>query len=191
VGVSPARVRLFIGAEERKTAFERNLLPDFADWLVDEIEQRRPDVLIPAGTKGARVLDAALSYAARERGVSPGVPVIYRSALDFISSERLAGYKALSVEDAVQTGESLKRHRDAITGHRIGEISAVACMGWGRSVSQAEVDCFMRVDEELYKRVPLATGGAGDGAGAASGGRPFPLRAAIPDPLRARLGTSA
>jgi hypothetical protein len=145
-------MRLFAGAEERKTAFERNLLPDFAGWLVDEIEQRKPDVLIPAETKGARVLDAALSYAAREYGASPGVPVIYKSALDFIPSETLVSYKALSVEDAVHTGESLKRHREAIKGHRIGQISAVACMGWGRSLSHAEVDCFMRVDEELYNK---------------------------------------
>lgn len=145
-------MRLFAGADEPKTAFERNLLPDFAGWLVDEIEQRKPDVLIPAETKGARVLDAALSYAAREYGASPGAPVIYKSALDFIPSETLAGYKVLSVEDAVHTGESLKRHREAIKGHRIGQISAVACMGWGRSRSHAEVDCFMRVDEELYNK---------------------------------------
>jgi hypothetical protein len=142
-------MRLFVGAEERKTAFERNLLPDFADWLVDEIEERQPDVLIPAETKGARVLDAALTYAG-ERGVTPGAPVIYKPALDFIPVETLKKYKALSVEDAVHTGESLKRHSDAIKGHQIGRVSAVACMGWGSSVPQADVDCFMRVDDELY-----------------------------------------
>jgi hypothetical protein len=144
-------MRLF-SAEERKTAFERNLLPDFAGWLIDEIDRRKPDVLIPAETKGARVLDAALAYAVHEFGVSPRVPVIYKSALDFIPLATLAEYKALIVEDAVHTGDSLKRHRGAIKGHPIDQISAVACMGWGRSLLQADVDCFMRVDEDLYNK---------------------------------------
>ena len=46
-----------------KTAFERTLLPGFAAWAIEQIARWEPDYIVPAETKGARVLDAALTYA--------------------------------------------------------------------------------------------------------------------------------
>jgi len=48
-----------IGPASHKTPFERNLLPSFADWTLEQIQQFKPDFLIPVETKGVHALDAA------------------------------------------------------------------------------------------------------------------------------------
>ena len=137
----------------RKTAFERNLLPGFAAWTLEQIERWQPDYLIPAETKGARALDAALSFAREELGERVSTPVLYGSALSYLPAEELQTARVMIVDDAVRTGTNLKRHWSHIAGHEVKEIKAIACIGYGEPhARRPDVDCYMRVDEDLYER---------------------------------------
>lgn len=136
-----------------KSAFERNLLPGFAEWVVEQIEHRQPDYLIPAETKGARLLDAALAFAREELGAQISTPILYGSALAYLPSEELRSARVMVVDDAVRSGSNLRRHSDHIAAHGVAEIEAIVCVGCGsRRDRRSDVSCYLEVDSALYER---------------------------------------
>jgi hypothetical protein len=134
------------------------LLPGFTEWLVQEVDRWRPDFLIPAETKGARLLDAALAYARDELRTPIDVPVIYGSALAYIEPDLLRGCRAMIVDDAVCSGANLDRHRSWIADHGVADIRAVVCVGLDESGPEEEspkrrdVKCYLSVDRPAYER---------------------------------------
>jgi hypothetical protein len=133
-----------------KTAFERNLLPGFARWILDELERREPDYLIPVETKGARMLEAVLRFAREELGEPVAVPVIYASALAYVDPEKLATSRVMIVDDAVCTGGSLQRHRSRIERYGPTVIEALACVG-DATEAHPGADCYRSVDSRSYR----------------------------------------
>jgi hypothetical protein len=132
------------------TAFERKLLPRFSHWLFDQVDLRRPDFIIPAETKGARLLDAALEYMRDEHGITLDPPVIYRTALPYLSPEDRVGSRVMVIEDAIQTGTNLARHRERIKEYGIREIDAIVCVGHRESEGLEQVDAYLNVDDAVY-----------------------------------------
>ncbi len=145
---NPSLNRVFRG--RGKTAFERNLLPGFARWILDEIERREPDYLIPVETKGARVLEAVLRFAREELGEPVSVPVVYASALAYIDPAKLATSRVMIVDDAVCTGGSLLRHRTRIERYGPTVIEAIACVG-DATEAHPGADCYRSVDPRSYR----------------------------------------
>lgn len=136
-----------------KTAFERKLLPDFAEWLVEQIDRRQPDYLMPAETKGVWVLKAALEYAREELGKPILVPVLYSPALAYIEPGLLQGSRVMIVDDAVRTGASIARLRDWIASYEVADIQAVACVGHTEvTPNRRAVDSYLTVDGPLYQQ---------------------------------------
>lgn len=136
-----------------QTAFERRLLPGFAEWLVEQIDRRQPDYLIPAETKGVWVLEAALEYAREELGRPILVPVLYSPALAYVEPELLQGSRVMIVDDAVRTGTSIARLRDWIAGYEVADIQAVACVGHTEvTPKRRAVDSYLTVDGPLYQQ---------------------------------------
>jgi Phosphoribosyl transferase domain len=135
-----------------RTAFERNLLPGFARWVLDQLERREPDYLIPVETKGARVLEAVLRYARDELGEPVGVPVIYASALAYMDPEELADSRVVVVDDAVRTGGSLQRQKARIERYGPTVIESLACVG-DATEPHPGVDCFRSVEPDAYREL--------------------------------------
>lgn len=136
-----------------KTAFERNLLPGFAHWVIQEIERRRPDFLIPAETKGVRVLEAVLTYAREELGTPITVPVLYGAALSYVDREDLRGSRVMIIDDAVRTGTSLSFLRAWVARHEVADIQALACIGLDSDTPERRrIDCYRSVDAPLYQQ---------------------------------------
>ncbi len=133
-----------------KTAFERNLLPGFASWLLEQIEQREPDYLVPAETKGVRLLEAVLRYARQELLVPVRVPVICGSALAYMDPEALGRSRVMIVDDAVKTGANLERHRARVESYGATVAQAVACVG-DADVAHPGADCYLSVEDDLYR----------------------------------------
>jgi adenine/guanine phosphoribosyltransferase-like PRPP-binding protein len=155
--VAAARPSRQSSVRYRKTAFERNLLPDFAEWLVQQVERWQPDFLIPAETKGARLLDAALAYARDVLGTPISVPVIYSSALAYIDPALLQGSRVTIVDDAVCTGANLDLHREWIARFDVAEIQSLVCVGLSegdiaRTPKRRNVKCFLSVNRKVYER---------------------------------------
>jgi len=132
-----------------KTAFERNILPGFARWLLDEIDRRRPDYLVPVESKGARLLETVLRYASDELGSPIPVPVIYGTALAYMDPADLKDVRLMLVDDAVRTGANQQHHRTRAHNYGATDIQAVACIGDGAHEHE-NVDCYLTVGEELY-----------------------------------------
>jgi len=145
---NPSLNRVFRG--RGKTAFERNLLPGFTHWILDELERREPDYLIPVETKGARVLEAVVRFAREELGEPVSVPVIYASALAYMDPEALAASRVVIVDDAVRTGGSLLRHRERIERYGPTVIEALACVG-DSTEAHPGADCYRSVDPDSYR----------------------------------------
>jgi len=137
------------GRRGGRTAFERNILPGFARWLLEEIDRRRPDYLIPAETKGARVLEAVLRYASDELGSPITVPVLYGTALAYMDPAVLATLRLMVVDDAVRTGANLAHHRQRARNYGATDVQAVACIGDGAH-EHDDVDCYLTVGEKTY-----------------------------------------
>jgi hypothetical protein len=137
------------------TAFERTLLPGFAEWFVKRVESYKPDYLIPAETKGARVLDVVLDYAREELGVPISVPVLYRSALPYVDRDELSGSKVLVLDDAKRTGKSFERHSRRLAEFGVAEIGAAICVSFDPSTEVDESpdrEAYVQVsDPDLYK----------------------------------------
>jgi orotate phosphoribosyltransferase len=140
-----------VGPTGLRTAFERNLLPGFAQWLMEQIEQWAPDYLVPAETKGVHVLDAALAYAREELGALISTPVLYGSALRYLPADVLRSCRVMIVEDAVRTGANLRRHRQEVEDQGVADVRAVACMGRAEERrGDADAECYLRVTSEIY-----------------------------------------
>jgi hypothetical protein len=138
----------------RRTAFERNLLPGFSAWVVEQIERWKPDYLIPAETKGARILDAALDYAREEMGRRIAVPILYTGALPYIPAQKLRRSRVMVVDDAVRSGGSIDRHRDEIESYGVREIKPIACVGClpEEGSDRPEVESYLWAESSLYER---------------------------------------
>lgn len=129
------------------------MLPGFTERLVQEVELCRPDFLIPAETKGARLLDVVLAYARDELGTPIDVPVIYGSALAYLDPELLESCRVIIVDDAVCSGANLDRHRSWIEEHGITDIQALVCVGLDEnSPKRRNVKCYLNVDRPAYER---------------------------------------
>jgi adenine/guanine phosphoribosyltransferase-like PRPP-binding protein len=144
-------------SQYKGTAFDRTLLPDFTEWLVQEIARWQPDFIIPAETKGARLLDAAIAYARDVLGTPITVPVIYSSALSYMDPALLQGCRVTIVDDAVCTGSNLDLHRRWITSFGIAEIQALVCVGLSEddlenTPTRRSVHCYVSVNREVYER---------------------------------------
>jgi hypothetical protein len=137
-----------------RTAFERNLLPGFARWFVDRLERLRPDYLIPAETKGARLLESVSEYARRELGAPIQVPILYRTALAYIDAETLRGSRVMVLDDAVRTGSSLARHCEHVERWGVEEVHEAICIGFvGDGHAHRAEDCYRLVeDPDLYRQ---------------------------------------
>ena len=133
-----------------KTAFERNLLPGFAEWILEQIEQREPDYLIPVETKGARVFEVVQRYAREELFKSIDIPVIYGPALAYIDPAVLRDSRVMIVDDAVRTGTNLNRHRTKVERYGTSVVQAVACIG-DADDAHPKADCYLSVGADLYR----------------------------------------
>jgi hypothetical protein len=121
--------------------------------MLEQFDRWQPDYLVPAETKGARVLDAALSFARLELGERTTAPVLYGSALSYLPPEELRGARVMIVDDAVRTGSNLWRHWQQIAGHQVEEIEALACIGCEPGTGRRpEVACYLHAEPELYQR---------------------------------------
>jgi hypothetical protein len=127
------------------------VLPGFAVWLVEEVERLRPDCLVPAETKGARLLETVLGYARDILGTPIDVPVLYGTALPFVGREKLRGSRILILDDAVQTGSTLDLHRKRLEAYGAIDVKAVACIA-GADVERvrSEVDSYVTLNRGLY-----------------------------------------
>jgi hypothetical protein len=140
-----------VGPTSHKTPFERNLLPSFADWTLEQIEQFKPDFLIPVETKGVHILDAAMAYARETLGRTVTTPVLYASALSYLPREQLRASRAMIIDNAIDTGANARRHIEEIEEHGIADIKTIVCMGRrGREPHGIDVDCYLRVDPDRY-----------------------------------------
>ena len=134
------------------TAFERNLLPGFAQWFVDQVERHQPDYIVPAETKGARVLETVLAYARDVIGTPVDVPVLYSTALAYVDPRELRGSRVMILDDAVRTGNNLRRHREKVREYGVQDVYALACIGYADDeTSMPAVPCYSLVDSELYR----------------------------------------
>jgi len=146
--IAPARAQ----HRRRQTAFERNLLPAFARWLVRQIEHHRPDYLIPAETKGARLLETVIAYARDVLGTPIDVPVLYATALAYLDSAVLARSRVLIFDDTVKTGLNLQRNR--LRAERFGarHVVAIACIGHAtEDGTKPPVPCWRLADDDRYR----------------------------------------
>jgi adenine/guanine phosphoribosyltransferase-like PRPP-binding protein len=136
-----------------RTAFDRNVLPGFARWLVGKIEEVRPDYLVPAETKGARVLEAVIAYARDELGTPIEVPVLYRTALAYMDEDALKGSVLMIVDDAVRSGNNLAVHREHVESCGARAVHAVVCIGLAAEGAEPPpAECYRLVDDpDLYR----------------------------------------
>lgn len=140
-----------IGPTSHKTPFERNLLPGFADWTLEQIQQFEPNFLIPVPTKGVHILDAATAYARETLHRTVSTPVLYESALSYLPREQLRSSRAMIVDNAIDAGANARRSVEEIEGHGISDIKTIVCMGRrGRAPHGIDVDCYLRVDPSRY-----------------------------------------
>jgi hypothetical protein len=141
------------GVEPGSTAFERNLLPGFARWFMERLEKRRPDYLIPAETKGARLLEAVSDYARRELGASIQVPILLCTALSYMDRDALRGAQVMILDDARRTGASLDRHREGVERAGVESIEEAVCIARsGPGFPDKPEGCYRLVsDSELYR----------------------------------------
>src|ERR1700730_2405512 len=140
-----------VGPAGQKTPFERNLLPSFAAWVIEQIESFKPDYLIPVETRGVHVLDAALAYAREKSAAIVTTPVLYTSGLAYLSAETLRDSRVMVVDDAVDSGANLRRFLSEIRKHNVAETKAIVYMGCGEAgPKHVDVDCYLRVEPERY-----------------------------------------
>ncbi|HSK49691.1 MAG TPA: hypothetical protein VK889_04255 [Solirubrobacterales bacterium] len=116
---------------------------------MEEVDRRRPDYLVPAETKGARVLEAVLRYAGDELGSPITVPVLYGTALAYMDPDTLGDLRLLVVDDAVRTGANLTHHKQRARNYGATDVQAVACIGDGAH-EHDDVDCYLTVGEKTY-----------------------------------------
>ncbi len=134
------------------SAFERTLLPGFAKWLTARLQSTRPDVLIPAETKGARLLEAASDYARRELGTPIQVPILYRTALAYVEPDVLREGTAMLLDDARRSGGSLDRHRKRVQDWGVENVVEAVCIALNTGEESGSEDWFEVVEDDgLYR----------------------------------------
>jgi hypothetical protein len=104
------------------------MLPDFARWFLARIEAVRPDYLIPAETKGARLLDVVLDHLREELGVQLEIPVLYRPALAYLDPAKLASGRILVLDDARRTGTNYNLHVRRLLEFGAADVHAAICV---------------------------------------------------------------
>lgn len=113
-----------------QTTFERNVLPAFATWFARMVAEEGPNLVMPVETKGARLVDATLTYLNRELATPLRTPVRYRRALDYTSRDELGAQKVLVLDDATRTGSTLNGYRLRIRDcSPEADAVLVACFG--------------------------------------------------------------
>jgi hypothetical protein len=134
-----------------QTAFERRLLPALASWFAERVRHNSPDYLIPVETKGARLLEAVITYARERLGTPIEVPVIYSTALPYLPRGALQNAHVMIVDDAWRTGNNLQRHRRRIEEYGASEVDTVVCVGYPETEPEdPAVWCFQRVPSEAH-----------------------------------------
>jgi class 3 adenylate cyclase len=141
------------GSRAGKTAFERNMLPGFARWFVEIVERYQPDYLVPAETKGARLLETVLDYARDVLGIGIQVPILYRTALAYVPRELLRNCRVLVLDDAIHTGNNLALHRCCIEEFGVEDVREATCIGFVEErTSIPTVECYRPIDDpEVYR----------------------------------------
>lgn len=133
-----------------RSPFERTLLPKFAHWFLDRVNEYQPDIFVPVETKGARLLEATLLYARNQLGSAPRVPVLYTPALAFVDPDELANARLMLLDDAARTGSTLEAHRQRVARYGANEVDMTACVATDHQ-RLAEIHTFRRVDEPAYR----------------------------------------
>jgi adenine/guanine phosphoribosyltransferase-like PRPP-binding protein len=134
-----------------RTTFERQSLAEFSRWLIERVAEHRPDFIVPAETKGARVLEAALECARTELSSPIDVQVRYATALAYAAPSFWRESKVLVFEDAVRTGTNLERHRRRVSKYGAKDAGALACIGDVDDRGHLKADCFQLVDSDRYR----------------------------------------
>ena len=133
-----------------RSPFERTLLPGFAAWFADLVEELKPDLIIPIEIKGARLLEAAAVYARRVLGRSLKVPVLYTPALTFADPAELGNKRVLLLDDAARTGTTLDAHKDHLSRYGVVHLDAAVCVLGGEQPLTG-VHAYCRADEAAYR----------------------------------------
>jgi hypothetical protein len=138
-----------------RSAFERRLLPSLSRWFLERLEDCSPEYLIPVETKGARLLEAILTFAREQLGATVDVPVIYSTALPYLLPGTLENARVMIVDDAWRTGNNLLRHRERVEGYGALEVETVVCVGFSENQKHDErVWCFKRApNDEQYREL--------------------------------------
>jgi class 3 adenylate cyclase len=154
-----------IGGAQARSPFERTLLPAFASWFVDRVQEEGPEIFLPMETKGAHLLEAVIEYARTHLGVSLNVPVMYTPALAYVPAEELATRRILLLDDATHSGRTLERQKQRVERYGAKDISLMACVGHALPRGDGEpgelplgaqeypvpIECFSRVGGDLYR----------------------------------------
>jgi hypothetical protein len=134
------------------TAFERTLLPDFARWFLARVEAVGPDYLIPAETKGARLLDVVLDHLREELGVQLEIPVLYRPALAYLDPDELRRSRVLVLDDARRTGTNFNLHVRRLVEFGATNVHAAICVCLDpEEESDPEESFILTQDPALYE----------------------------------------
>jgi hypothetical protein len=134
------------------TGLERSLLPNFARWFLGRLEKVDPDFIVPAETKGARLLDVVLDYLREEFGVVIDIPVIYRPALAYIDPEVLGRSRILVLDDARRTGTNYNLHLRRLAEFGATDVHAAICVCLDAGEGEEPLDSFLVTSEEaLYQ----------------------------------------
>jgi hypothetical protein len=127
-------------APRARTAFERNVLPGFAEWFRRKLDNDQPDLLVPVETKGARVLERTIDYIRGELGGSARVPMLYAPALAYVPPADLARMRVMLVDDAVRSGLAMERHSQRVKSYGVTSVQPVACIGNAELAGRGRAD---------------------------------------------------
>jgi len=134
------------------TAFERTLLPGFAEWFIEKVEEVGPDYIVPAETKGARLLDVVMDYAHNRLGTPIRVPVLYRPALAYLNPHELSESRVLILDDAMRTGSNLRLHRRGLAKFGVVDVEAAVCLAARSAETSGLADHYMQADDAAAYR---------------------------------------
>jgi len=138
------------------TPFARKVLPRFAAWFDQVLEQEKPDYLVPVERKGAHLLDAVLSYLSRSHGTSVRASVLCRRTFSYLPPDALDGRRVLLLDDATHTGRSLHEYSHAVKECGNAQVRMVACLGLAlppdhpATTPRADIRCFIEAREDDY-----------------------------------------
>jgi hypothetical protein len=140
------------------------MLPAFAAWFVERVQELGPEIFLPTETKGAHLLETAVDYARTQLGVSLNVPVMYTPGLAYLPAAELAARRVLLLDDATHSGRTLERQKQRVERYGAKDITLMACVGHalprgedhddslkGSQEYPVAIDCFSRVGSDLYR----------------------------------------